>query len=112
MARRAFIIGGTGQIGLAIAERPLSDGWDVTAAHRRSRFPNAGLAARGMRTVVLDRDDTENLRHALADGADAVVDVVAYNAGHAEHPVTGNRHWLLGRHLVVQCLSGCRRAYT
>ncbi|MDR1534970.1 MAG: NAD-dependent epimerase/dehydratase family protein [Planctomycetota bacterium] len=84
MAKRAFIIGGAGQIGLAVAERLLTDGWEVVAARRGTRLPAADLPENGMRTVTLDRDDTKALRRALADGADAVVDVVAYNAGHAD----------------------------
>jgi uncharacterized protein YbjT (DUF2867 family) len=32
--RKAFILGGTGQIGRAIAERLILAGWHVTLAHR------------------------------------------------------------------------------
>ncbi|MDR1611688.1 MAG: NAD-dependent epimerase/dehydratase family protein [Planctomycetota bacterium] len=84
MTGRAFIIGGAGQIGLAVADRLLSGGWEVTVARRGTRAPDAGLTARGMMTVVFDRDDAEAFRRALADGADAVVDVIAHDAGHAD----------------------------
>lgn len=42
MTRRAFIIGGTGQIGRAVAARFLAGGWQVT------------LSSRGQRTVPSD----------------------------------------------------------
>jgi NAD(P)-dependent dehydrogenase (short-subunit alcohol dehydrogenase family) len=34
MARRAFVIGGTGQIGWAICHDLLAHGWEVTVSHR------------------------------------------------------------------------------
>jgi NAD(P)-dependent dehydrogenase (short-subunit alcohol dehydrogenase family) len=39
MARQAFIIGGTGQIGRAVADNLLAHGWDVTLSHRGRRPP-------------------------------------------------------------------------
>ena len=78
--RSAFIIGGTGQIGTATAERLLRDGWRVTTAHRGERSA-AGVA--GATSVILDRDDTDALRSAAA-GHDVVVDTVAYRPEHAD----------------------------
>ena len=39
MAKRAFIIGGSGQIGQATAARLLTEGWEVTCAQRGPRRP-------------------------------------------------------------------------
>jgi nucleoside-diphosphate-sugar epimerase len=77
----ALVIGGTGQIGVAAARRFMAAGWDVTVAARGGR--DEELAELGAQVVALDRADTAALR-ALADGRDAVVDVVAFTAEHAD----------------------------
>jgi nucleoside-diphosphate-sugar epimerase len=76
---RAVLIGGTGQIGAAVAARLQADGWDTVATHRGVR---AIPSAPGLRTIVCDRDDETEYRRAT-DGADLVVDVVAYTPAHA-----------------------------
>ena len=68
MARRAFILGGTGQIGTAAAERLRGHAWDVT------------VAARTGGDVRLDRK--EELE--LPGDFDALVDCVAFTAEHGE----------------------------
>lgn len=67
MSRRAFIVGGTGNVGAAIARSLTADGWEVTAAG----------------TKELDRDDDAALA-AAANGFDLVVDVIPFEAAHAE----------------------------
>jgi lactate dehydrogenase-like 2-hydroxyacid dehydrogenase len=47
MSQRAFIIGGTGQIGRAVADKLLAKGWDVTVSHRGHRALSDDLIARG-----------------------------------------------------------------
>ncbi|MEJ3405254.1 NAD-dependent epimerase/dehydratase family protein [Rathayibacter sp. YIM 133350] len=87
--RRAFIIGGTGQIGSAAARRLISDGWEVTLASRgiRSSDTNANAPAiEGARHLLLDRDDTAALLKA-ARGHDLVLDTVAYTPQHADQLV-------------------------
>ena len=79
----AFIIGGTGQIGRATAGRLLDAGWTVTIAHRGLRPPPPGLFERGVKVVALDRDEPGALARALASGADALIDTVAYDWNHA-----------------------------
>lgn len=76
--RRALIIGGTGQIGRAVAERLESNGWAVTLASRTQ--PQGSLP---WRHVVMDRDDTAALRKQAA-GVDLLLDCVAYDLRHAE----------------------------
>ena len=83
MTRHAFIVGGTGQIGCAIARRLLHHGWAVTASHRGHRPPPADLLGLGLKTVTLDREDPAALASALGFGADAVIDTVAYDEAHA-----------------------------
>lgn len=68
MARSAFILGGTGQIGCAAAQRLREAGWDVT------------VAARTGGDVRVDRN--EGLE--LPGEYDALVDAVAFTPAHAE----------------------------
>ncbi|MGZ6744864.1 MAG: NAD-dependent epimerase/dehydratase family protein [Nocardioides sp.] len=77
------MLGGNGQVGSAAARALRADGWDVVVTGRaEERFPD-DLRAAGVRFVRSDRHDPADLRHALAGGADAVVDCVAYTAAHA-----------------------------
>ncbi len=75
---RALIIGGTGQIGRAAAERLSDEGWAVTLASRA--LPPCCLS---WRHVVMDRDDAVALRKEAA-GVDLLLDCVAYDLRHAE----------------------------
>lgn len=79
MARRAFLLGGTGKTGRVLAQRLLGSGWDVVLASRGERpVPD------GAQHVALDRSDTDALCAALGDGVDALVDFVAFEPAHAE----------------------------
>jgi nucleoside-diphosphate-sugar epimerase len=79
MARRAFLLGGTGKTGRVLAQRLVETGWDVVVGSRGER-----PVSEGTEHVTLDRADTEALRQALGDGADALVDFVAFERAHAE----------------------------
>jgi nucleoside-diphosphate-sugar epimerase len=81
MARTAFIVGGSGQIGQATARRLLAAGWEVTAAQTRPEGVPADLIAAGVTAVALDRKAPGALPAALAGGADALIDTVAFDAG-------------------------------
>jgi nucleoside-diphosphate-sugar epimerase len=83
MAKTAFIIGGTGQIGRAASRRLLEAGWDVTVASRGERSLPDDLA-RDVRHAELDRNDDAALRAALAGGADVLVDVIAFEPKDAQ----------------------------
>jgi nucleoside-diphosphate-sugar epimerase len=81
VARKAFLLGGTGKTGRVLAERLLETGWEVVVASRGERPvepPN------GARHVELDRADDEALRTALRDGVDVLVDFVAFEPEHAD----------------------------
>jgi nucleoside-diphosphate-sugar epimerase len=76
IARRAFILGGTGNIGSATARALAGDGWELTLAGKSPR-PAADL-----HYVELDRDAEGALD--VANGYDLVVDVIPFEAAHAQ----------------------------
>jgi nucleoside-diphosphate-sugar epimerase len=80
---RAVLIGGPGQIGRAAARALVAEGWDVVAVSRSGRLPD-GLARLGVHAVSADREDDWALREAVGQGADVVVDAVAYTRTHGE----------------------------
>jgi nucleoside-diphosphate-sugar epimerase len=80
MGKRAFLLGGTGQIGRAVGRRLLEAGWEVVLASRGQRPVPEGLESRH---VQVDRGDTDALRAALEGGFDVLVDAVAFEAEHA-----------------------------
>lgn len=81
MARHAFLLGGSGQIGLAAARALLERGWEVTIGSRGNKPLPAELAA-ALRTVRVDRD-ADDLTDAVGDGVDVLLDIVAYEPRHA-----------------------------
>jgi nucleoside-diphosphate-sugar epimerase len=81
MARRAFLLGGTGKTGRVLAAQLLETGWDVVVAGRSERPLDIPPDARH---VKLDRADDEALRAGLGEGVDVVVDFVAFEREHAE----------------------------
>jgi nucleoside-diphosphate-sugar epimerase len=93
MARRAFLLGGTGKTGRVLAKRLLETGWEVVVGSRGER-----PVASDVQHVRLDRADTEALRATLGDGVDALVDFVAFERAHAEQLLALNG---LARSLVV-----------
>ena len=80
---RAVLIGGTGMIGRAAARALAADGWEVVAVSRSGTLPE-GLAELGVESVVADREDDTQLRAAIGDGADFVLDTVAMHREHGE----------------------------
>ncbi|QJS14672.1 NAD(P)-dependent oxidoreductase [Streptomyces argyrophyllae] len=81
-----MVIGASGQIGRPVVQALARDGWAVTAASRGGGRDAAW--DEGVRTVRLDRADGAALAAVVGDGCDLLVDVVAYDAGHARQ-VTG-----------------------
>jgi len=81
--RRAVLIGGTGQIGRAAAGALARDGWDVVALSRSGEVSDE-LAALGVHGAAADRADDAQLRAAIGEGADVVVDMVAFTQEHGE----------------------------
>jgi len=83
MPRHAFILGGTGQIGRAIAVELIEQGWRVTVAHRGTHTLPSNLSERGVEVVFLDREKPGELAWAVRSGADALIDTVAFGLDHA-----------------------------
>ena len=82
MPQHVFVLGGTGQIGLAIASKFLACGWSVTLSHRGSRPLSPDLVRQGAKVVILDRNNANDLSMALGSGADVLIDTTAYNQEH------------------------------
>jgi nucleoside-diphosphate-sugar epimerase len=78
MSGTALIVGGGGQIGLAVRRNLIAGGWRVIAAQR-----SPATAQPGVETVVLDRNEPGALAQAVGAGVDAVIDTVAYDDTHA-----------------------------
>ena len=82
MPQRAFLLGGSGQTGRALIPRMLGRGWEVVVVSRGERaLPD------DVEHVRVDRDDDGALRDALGDGADVLVDFVAFEPEHADQLV-------------------------
>ena len=79
MARRAFLLGGSGQTGRALIPRLEQRGWEVVVASRGERdLPG------GVEHVTVDRGAEGALDAAVGDGADLLVDFAAFEPEHAE----------------------------
>lgn len=74
-----FIVGGTGQIGRAVAERFARAGWRVRLGARRP-----SRATDLWQSVRLDRTIPGALGRALGDGADLLLDCIAFDAADAD----------------------------
>jgi nucleoside-diphosphate-sugar epimerase len=81
MTRTGVVIGVTGQIGSAVARRMLAEGWIVRGLHDATTPLPTDLT--GVQVTVGDRNDDDTLAGVLSDGADGVVDTIAYTAKHA-----------------------------
>jgi nucleoside-diphosphate-sugar epimerase len=80
MAKTAFLLGGTGQVGQTAARRLLAVGWEVVLASRGERPVPKGLDARH---VVVDRNDSDALSRALGGGVDVLVDIIPFEPNDA-----------------------------
>jgi nucleoside-diphosphate-sugar epimerase len=76
---RALILGGTGLVGRAAARRLVDAGWDVEVTGRDPGRLRAG----GGTFVAADRHDGAALAAALGEGADLLLDCIAYTAADA-----------------------------
>ena len=74
-----FLLGGTGQIGRAAAAHFSAKGWEVTLA---SRTPPQNPTP--WRHVPVDRTDTKALTKAFGQGADLLIDCIAFDDTHAQ----------------------------
>lgn len=81
MPRSAFIVGGTGQIGIAAATELLRAGWRVTCSHTGRRVPQNVPA--GASLAVLERRDTTALSGAIGN-VDLLIDTMAFSGKDAD----------------------------
>jgi nucleoside-diphosphate-sugar epimerase len=79
VARRAFLLGGSGQTGRALIPRLQQRGWEVVVASRGEREVPVGVEH-----VTVDRGAEGALEAAVGDGADVLVDFAAFEPEHAE----------------------------
>jgi nucleoside-diphosphate-sugar epimerase len=77
-SRRALVLGGTGAIGGATAERLARDGWSVDVTGRDPLAMPAALADLGVRFHAIDRSDARGIERLVGDGVDLLVDLVAF----------------------------------
>src|SRR5262249_50336909 len=82
MTKTGIVIGVSGQIGLAVARRMLSDGWSVRGLHNGNTALPDDLAE--VDVVVGDRNDDAALASVLSGGVDGVVDTIAFTSAHAQ----------------------------
>ena len=73
--RRAVILGGTGAIGGATAERLARDGWSVDVTGRDPRLMPAALQDLGVRFRALDRSDASGIERLIGDGVHLLVEI-------------------------------------
>jgi len=74
----AVILGGTGQIGLALATRLSQTGWSVTLASR------SATAAQGFSHTPFDRTSPNALQRAIGTGCNLLIDCIAFTAADAQ----------------------------
>lgn len=89
---RAVILGGTGAIGGATAERLSLDGWTVDVTGRDAAAMPDELRSAGVRFPPLARDQVAGIGRLVGDDTDLLVDLVAYAARDARAllPVMGS----------------------
>ena len=79
----ALLIGGTGQVGRALAGRLVECGWEVRIVSRTGGLPES-LGKLGVCAVRADRGSRGELDTAVGQGADVVVDIIAFTQRDAE----------------------------
>jgi nucleoside-diphosphate-sugar epimerase len=98
MVPKVVIIGGTGQIGLAIARLLVSLNWDVKLVSRTT-----GSEVGGVRQAVSDARDIETLRGVIGSNTDLLLSCVAFDAADAECLAAAGRN--AGRILAISSAS-------
>jgi nucleoside-diphosphate-sugar epimerase len=94
----AFIIGGTGQIGRAVAQRLSGEGWEVRLASRTAKRDMPDV-----QHVLLDTTKADALEHAIGGGADLLMDCVAFDAADADRLLGMQK--MVGRIVAVSSAS-------
>lgn len=103
MSKTAFILGGTGQIGRAAAALLADTGWRVTVASRGSIPLPRSLTSRGVRQVIVDRTQCDDLSGIIGRSVDVLIDTIAYTAADAEQLIRASH--LIGSIVVISSAS-------
>lgn len=77
---RAVILGGTGSLGGATAARLAAAGWDVDITGRDPSAMPSELHESGVRFHPIERSDTAAIARLVGDGANLLVDTLAFRA--------------------------------
>ena len=77
---RAVILGGTGAMGGATAERLARNGWTVDVTGRDAAAMPDELSRAGVRFHPVARDRVSDIERLIGDDTDLLVDLVAYSA--------------------------------
>ena len=75
--RRAFIIGGSGQIGHAATNRLVDNGWNVIVASRS--LPKNPIRKDNVEYVQVDRRDTQALKNSFSGPIDFLLDCLSFD---------------------------------
>ena len=98
MSKSAFVLGASGQVGRAVINSLLNDGWHVRAGSRTTyEWP---VDVEG---VLVDREVDSSVVEALAGGADVLIDCVAYSDTHARQVLA--LEGLIGSAVVLSSVS-------
>ncbi|HEY2530591.1 MAG TPA: NAD-dependent epimerase/dehydratase family protein [Xanthobacteraceae bacterium] len=108
MPRHAFILGGTGQIGRAVAGNLIDEGWRVTIAHRGAHPLPSDLLERGVEVALFDREKSGELARAVGSGTDALIDTIAFGLHHARQLIEIEQN--VGTFVVISSSSVYRDA--
>ena len=77
---RAVVLGGTGAIGGAVADRLAASGWSVDVTGRDPASMPRELVAAGVRFHRIERSRTQEIDRLVGDGVDLLLDAVAFTA--------------------------------
>jgi len=83
--KKAAILGGTGQIGVAVADHLLNEGWQVSLVSRGIQPIPQNLVELGVTSHQADRYERAGLQQAIGSGCDLLFDAIAFDDDHARH---------------------------
>ncbi|WP_026820583.1 NAD-dependent epimerase/dehydratase family protein [Arthrobacter castelli] len=89
---RAIVLGGTGAIGGATAAHLAAAGWSVEVTGRDPDAMPPELASAGVCFHPIDRNDVKAIQHLVGDGAELLVDLVAYRGADVRALVPAMRY--------------------
>ncbi len=94
----AFIVGGSGQIGIAIACRLIQDGWNITVGSRTSTDVLSGCEH-----VVINTQQPDYLKECLKQPTDVLISCLAFDAFDAQQLLSVQKS--VGRIVVISSAS-------